>query len=100
MCRQINIEVVLLFLGEVTPRGLGRDADLQGITYSTLFQYLESHEDPASLSEWISPLVLFLITQRGNLGTLLKFRASEEDTPLSAAVRFCVLTGKAIESYS
>nr|XP_034304939.1 uncharacterized protein LOC105330431 [Crassostrea gigas]XP_034304942.1 uncharacterized protein LOC105330431 [Crassostrea gigas]XP_034304948.1 uncharacterized protein LOC105330431 [Crassostrea gigas]XP_034304950.1 uncharacterized protein LOC105330431 [Crassostrea gigas] len=79
--------------GQVTPSGVARDADLQGITYSTLFQYLESHEDPASLNDWITPLMSFLITQRGDPGTLLRFRASEEDMPLSAVVRFCVLTG-------
>lgn len=100
MWRQINLEVVLLFLGQVTPRGVARDADLQGITYSTLFQYLESHEDPTSLSEWITPLVLFLIIQRGDLGTLIRFQSSEEDTPLSAAVKFCVLTGKVMLSFS
>lgn len=82
------------------PSGIARDADLQGITYSTLFQYLESQEDPASLSDWITPLVLFLIIQRGDLGTLLRFQSSEEDTPFTAAVKFCVLTGNAMGSNS
>lgn len=84
----------------MTPSGVGGDVDLQGITYSTLFQYLESHEDPASLNDWITPLVSFLITQRGDQGTLLRFRESEEDMPLSAVVRFCVLTGKVMLYYS
>eukprot|EP00105_Crassostrea_gigas_P003249 XP_011416048.1 PREDICTED: uncharacterized protein LOC105319997 [Crassostrea gigas] len=78
---------------QMISRGVARDVDFQGITYNTLFQYLESHEDPTSLNDWIIPLVLFLITQGGDLGTLLRFRASEDDTPFSAAVRFCVLTG-------
>lgn len=85
------MQLLLLFLVQMIPRGVARDVDFQGITYNTLFLYLESHEDP---NDWIIPLVLFLITQGGDFGTLLRFRASEDDTPFSAAVRFCVLTGK------
>lgn len=92
------MQLLLLFLVQMIPRGVARDVDFQGITYNTLFQYLESHEDPTSLKDWIIPLVLFLITQGGDLGTLLRFRASEDDTPFSAAVRFCVLTGKVMLS--
>lgn len=94
------MQLLLLFLVQMILRGVARDVDFQEITYNTLFQYLESHEDPTSLKDWIIPLVLFLITQGGDLGTLLRFRASEDDTPFSAAVRFCVLTGKVMLSCS
>lgn len=100
MLIRINQEVAFPFLGQVIPSGIAKDADLQGITYDTLFQYLESHEDPPSLNDWITPLVLFLIIQRGDLGTLLRFQSSEEDTPFTAAVRFCVLTGNVMGSNS
>ncbi|XP_062597185.1 TPR and ankyrin repeat-containing protein 1-like [Saccostrea cucullata] len=78
--------------GQVVAMGYARDADMQGITYKTLFTFIESQDDPASVGFWITPLVLFLITHRGDLNSLLRFRESEEDTPLHAATRFCVLT--------
>ncbi|XP_061181485.1 TPR and ankyrin repeat-containing protein 1-like [Saccostrea echinata] len=82
--------------GQVMAMGFARDADMQGITYKTLFPFLERQEDPASVNFWITPLVLFLITHRGNLDSLLRFRESDEDTPLHAATRFCVLTGDTV----
>ncbi|XP_078333030.1 TPR and ankyrin repeat-containing protein 1-like isoform X2 [Crassostrea virginica] len=79
--------------GHVTPTGVARDADFRGITYSSLFQLLETHENPVSLSPWICPLVLVLITQRDDLESLMRFRGTEMDSPLTAATRFCALIG-------
>lgn len=81
------------FSGQVVAMGFGRDADIQGMTYGTIFPYLEQQEDPASVSYWITPLVLYLITRRGDLDSLMRFVESVQDTPLHAATRFCALTG-------
>jgi hypothetical protein len=63
------------------------------MTYGTVFPYLEQQKDPASLSYWITPLLLYLITRGGELGSLLRFVETDQDTPLHAAARFCALTG-------
>ena len=94
--RRLYFLVVFLSAGHVTPTGVATSADFHGITYSSLFQLLETHENPVSLSPWICPLVLVLITQRDDLESLMRFRGTEMDSPLTAATRFCALIGSVL----
>lgn len=90
-----HVPLLLGWRFEEGPKGFGvaLDAPTNGMMFSTVFQFIQTHTEPYTY-QWLTVLLKVLLDNGGGLPSFLTFVQDDHDTPLHAAIKYSLITGK------